>query len=165
MQITDHTQKLEYQSAVELPVDFPKSYDVIEMSRLEIERSMPLWFVSMHIFKKCLYLAVESERKWIIASVPDRYHKVYEDLGFSKTSLFFDVNSGDGKEKHTIYVFNIITGILGKNLNKFRWSYITEDSIDLSVMKGIINIPVSVRLKNKFFVNIFKLYLRSRSLL
>ena len=71
VQITDHTQKLEFQQAAELPSDFPQTIDVIEMSRLVIDKKVDQKMAIMHLFKRCLYVAVESERNWIIASVEE----------------------------------------------------------------------------------------------
>ena len=58
-----------------------------------------------------------------------------------------------------MFIYNVNKGLRGKSQSWFRWGYLTENSIDLAIIKGVAILPLVVRLQNKLASKCYKLYL------
>ena len=64
----------------------------MELSRLVCDPSYNEKLTVINLFRRSLYVAVEAERNWIVASVPEKDVDQFKMLGFQKTSVSYDIN-------------------------------------------------------------------------
>jgi N-acyl-L-homoserine lactone synthetase len=160
LQITDHTEKLEFQSFSDLPSDFPKNFEVIELSRLVYDASYNEKLIVINLFRRSLYVAVESERNWIVASVLEKDFEKFKMLGFKKTSISYSLNVSPSQMlEHHMFIYDVKSSISKNKSFSARKAYIIENSMDLAIMKGSYNVAIFTRLKTKFLSQIYKILL------
>ena len=130
------------------------------MSRMVFAEGEDKEFLAIRMFRRCLYLAVESERDWIVASVEKKDFNLFKRLGFKKTSIISEiVTDSNNKTEANIFIFNTKNMKANDYINIFRRSYITKSSNDLAVMKGLIKPTIMSRMILRYCSKIYKIYI------
>ena len=159
LQITDQSEKLEFQYFTELPQDFPKNIEVMELSRLICAPSYDRTLTVMNLFRRSLYVAVEAERNWIVASAPEKDVDRFKMLGFQKTSISYDINiTPSYSVEHHMFIYDVKKSVINNKGFSPRNAYIVENSMDLAIMKRSYHVPVTTRLKTKVLSRIYKFF-------
>ena len=112
------------------------------------------------MFRRCLYLAVESERAWIVACVEKKDFDLFKGLGFKKTTIISEMSTdSNNKTEANIFIFNAKNMNANTDINIFRRSYITKSSNDLAVMKGLIKPTIMSKIILRYCSKIYKIYI------
>lgn len=137
--------QLEQQRHVELPEDFPRNDELLEITRIctdsEYRGSDLFYFIAKH----SIVAALQAGRRWGVSACTDQLWPLYQKLGFKKVGRSYEV-PGHGVTVHVIIV-DIPAIIRGIGIHPIVWNLLGFDVVPFVTANGLVTLDSSDRVR------------------
>jgi hypothetical protein len=120
------TDEFEHEQFIELPKNFPKKENIVEMTRFCTDpnyRGMDLFYA---ICARAALAIVQSGRQYMLGSTVDKLLPIYQKIGWAPTGVFYN-HEGLGNEKHQILLCDMRACVRGEGISYSVWKNVYRD--------------------------------------
>ena len=153
--------KMEHEEFVELPLDFPRSEQILECARAATHpdfRGSDLWNT---LIQHVAIAAIQANRPWVLLSTTAELCEMYLRIGFTDTKLRYHHPLYPEQEQFVLYV-NVAEVVVGRGIGPIYWNVIYKDVAQYLAQanKGNTTPLSSMRTKIYLLLNPFAQLLR-----
>ncbi len=144
---------LEQAEKVDLPEDFPRNDELVEMTRVCIHPDHRAADLLLSLVSQAFIVAVQSGKKWLVGSSPENLVAVYKRFGaIVREDLTYEHELIPGTKAYVI-MYELDKLLLGIGISPFYWNILSDGGKLVSFLKesGNINISPTGRLMVKLY--------------
>ena len=123
LSFTETGERLEHEEFVDLPSDFPRREQVLEIARAATHsdfRGSDLWTTLM---QHLAIVAIQAKRHWVTISTTPELVGMYLRLGFRETGLTYEHPLYPGKTQ-VVLLINVPDAVMGIGVGPIYWNVI-----------------------------------------
>lgn len=126
MIFSDYTDKMEQEKFTELPENFPRRDECVEITRACVH---PDFWRTDVLMEMCKFMAInmaQSKRPYAVICASKEMIPLYKKMGYKLTTVKYP-HPGLGNLEHWVMYGNTVDAMLGKGVNPIYWNLIWRD--------------------------------------
>lgn len=141
-----YDDKMEQEKFVEMPSDFPRRDNVVEVMRACVDPEYRGSDLLLGLFGFMSVIVAQSKRKYVVICATDNMVGFYKKLGFEELGISYPHKDLNNKIHHILYC-NFHKGLAGYNVNPIIWNIVWANSLKYVDRLNLLQVDPTSRIR------------------